>query len=255
MPGPLKTLRRTLITASFAAFFLTIGGCGGNTSNTKVNQSPPPPALAMNGNWGFEGTPGGTGTVMDATLTTSGGKLAGGVSLFNQTCYGVSYAVTGTLSSAGAVTLTAQGLSITGTITNGVFDGTWTDAQCSPSGTTPRPLTGYPVPSLVGTWTGAASGGLTPYPMAATITSETNWTLTGSAQVSNSPCMSAAITQLTDATVVGMSVVGTLQTTHREIFVFGTVAPGGNTINGTYSVVGGTSNCVGSLGTFYLNRN
>ncbi len=220
----------------------------------------------MNGNWGFQGNNGPDSPVMGASFTTTSGKVIGSILLLingNGNCIGSYYDVRGTLSSTGAVNLSGQGISISGTLTNGVFSGSWSSAACSPSGTTPLPLDGYPVGSLVGTWKGQAMEGSQSFPLTADISSESyasfspgqanlEGVLNVTAQIANSPCLPSIPLPSYQATVIGPSLSATLQTNNGSLLILGTVAPGGNIITGTFSVESG--DCAGNSGTITLTR-
>lgn len=193
--------------ASLCAVLLVASliGCGGSNSGTSGSGSGisgsgtgsgsgTSSQATLNGAWGFTTgqigpnvpAPPAIGVANLTTATTSGAATVKGSIYFLAPGPGTYLGtVSGTISSTGMVSLTAssnlaceqttcppstQTLTLSGSLAGNLFTGT---IAVSAQGTTPAQtwnVTGYPTPSLTGTWTGTAILDSQSFPISATLT-------------------------------------------------------------------------------------
>lgn len=256
-------------------------GCGGGsmTGSKPVTppDTPPPPVPAMNGNWEILANSQVANTTYEGggSFSTNGTAVTGVLHFVNSSCYlasqkgsttFVDIPITGTLSSKG--NLTASSSAVNGQTLE--FSGTWSNGAIS-SGTYSitggcadgdhGTVTGFPVPSLTGTYSGtfvSTTGVQVKATVSLTQSSTDNdgfYALTGSASFSGSPCFSSGTVEAGPYSfVVGGYIQLPIDTTTSDLVLFqGSVTDStGKTISGNYSVTGAV--CSGDSGTGSATR-
>jgi hypothetical protein len=254
----------TLVVFSFLS-----SGCGSNSSDSK-NATP-----ALNGNWSIRAVSQTTGTIYlgGANLYTVGGTVTGILHFTNMPCgftvNGIMYdtPVTGTISSNGnlqlsttdinGLTLNIKGMWSSGSISSATYT---ISGKCEYENGDHGSLTGFPVPSLSGTYTGnfqSASGEQVKATMVLSQSGPNShgiYSLTGTAAFSGSPCFFGGTI---DVNAYDFMVGGVVQfpivTSHGALLFQGQVTNGtGNTITGQYEVTEGS--CAGDVGSGSASR-
>jgi hypothetical protein len=214
---------------------------------------------------------------MGVSMSTSGTAVSGILHFLDYSCFikngNLLYEtpVTGTVTSAGALSLTSspvvgQTFSLAGTVTNGTLtDGTYSVSGGCGAGEHGT-ITGFAVPSFTGTYKGTFTS-VSGVKIGATITmtqtstpdSDGFFEINGTAAFSGSPCFtSGPIAGSASGDVFSFADGGFVQvqiTTGNGLVVFQGVVTDltGNTIDGNYSVTGGTG-CAGDSGTGSATR-
>lgn len=270
-----------LLVLSLTALFCGCGS-GSNSTLSQIQPSappPPPPTPAVNGNWALHTTSEGD-SVNDGGgyFTTTGTAVSGTIHLVsNSDCYanvvnGIadldSISLTGTISSSGALTLTsspiqgqgAEVLTITGTVSgNNLNGGSYSVAGGCADGDGGT-VSGWAASPLDGTYTGnflSKSGRTIGASVAITQASQAAangiYSASGTVTFTNSPCFTSGTFSPTDQgdpsqLIFGDFVQVEIETNGAASVIFqGTVDSAGQTITGTYQVLGGV--CTQDSGT------
>jgi hypothetical protein len=269
---------RTVRVVLCALVLIGLYGCGGGSSNAGGKNPPPPPPTppALNGNWEIQGiseVTANTSYLIGSSFTTNGTAVTGTLYFLNYSCFANSsndalpVSVTGTVSPSSSLSLTStalneQSLTLSGT----VADGQITSGAYSVSGGCGNgehgTLTGFSVPSYSGTYTGeivsnGVSWGNMTLNLTQTATPDSNglYDLSGTASVANSGLWIWADNpaNLANGLASGGYIQGTVLTGNGAINFDGVITNAtGDTINCTFSVVGGSLDP--SSGTFTLTR-
>lgn len=251
----------------YASLSILLSGCsGGNTAtqSTPPTQSNPiPPTYpSISGNWSLAATsqvvPGTF--LLGGYLSNASSSASGTIHVLNSTCYlAISdISITGTVSTAGAVSLTSsavsgQTLTAKGKISGGeLSDGTYAIAGGCAGGDHGT-VTGYLVPAFTNTYAGSflSVSGLS-IDATATIAqsgpdTDGFYHVTGTASFSGSPCFSSG-TIATSVIAGGYMAVTITTNTGATVTYAGYITdPTGKTISGVYEVSGGA--CSGDRGT------
>lgn len=269
-------MKRDLNVATLMALMISIilCSCGGGSSGSFSSSVPTSPPVvqtpALNGNWEIEAVSqvSGTSYLVGGTLSTTGTNVTGILHILTvPSCYVASngaiydFPVTGTVSSAGAVSLTSSvvqnmTLQLTGTWSNGtITSGTY--AVTGGCGTGDHgAITGFPVPSLSGTYAGTFTSTPSGVQVKTTITLSQSTTpgadgeygLTGTATFT-SACFSTGTIAADPYSYAMGGFAQTEITTGNGLVIFDGVITDSSakTITGRYSVTGGIG-CDGDYG-------
>lgn len=268
---------RTILAVLWALVLTGLCGCGGGSSNTggTTPQKPTPPTL--NGNWEIQAdseVSANTTYLMGGNLDTAGTKVSGILHFLNFSCFLQSVPsgteiddipVTGTVSSAGALSLTSsavqqQTVKLTGTMSGGeIASGTYSVSGGCGNGEHGT-ITGFAVPSFTGTYSGtfASASGLVidttdTLTQSTTPSSDGSYTVSGSSTYTGSPCFTSG--SIATSLVVGGFVQVQITTGNGLVLFTGTITDStGNTITGNYSITGGSPGCAGDSGTGSVTR-
>jgi hypothetical protein len=220
----------------------------------------------MNGNWAITGTISTNNSLtMGANLSTNGSSITGIMHVYTA-CFMFSgnilydVPVTGTISSAGALTLisspiASQVLSISGQWNTGaVTSGTYSiKGGCDDglSGT----IYGSSVPAFTGSYSGTftskeylgLSTGVKVSMSQSAADSEGFYYVTGTATFTGSPCYTNG--NISSSLIFGNYIQAEVDTANGPIIFIGTVDSTGKTITGQYSALGNAPKCNSDYGT------
>jgi hypothetical protein len=250
-------------------------GCGGGPGTSQLPSSPPsgPPSgtpaqgQSISGNWQFSttSTTGMSPLTIAGGIDQSGSSVSGAVHVAAGSCFDrlTTIALTGTLTDSNisltSTSVRGQVMTLTGTITNNTFTGTYSINGGCASGDQGS-VTGYGV-DLNGVWYGelTTAGGVdihwgTDQLGQVGASSEGSFGLTGTFNFDGACFNSGKLTPGTYPTpsfILGTSVALNIPTDNGTIAFAGTAGPDeGGLIRGTYTVTGGSCE---STGTGYLS--
>jgi hypothetical protein len=236
-------------------------GCGSSSSGGSVTPT-------LNDNWEISALSLTTGTTysVGGELSTSGSTVTGIMHVLSP-CFmfngNVLYdvPVTGTVSSAGALTListavASQKISMSGQWHAGVISsGTYSISGGCANGDHGT-ITGFPVSAFNRSYNGTFVSAVVPsirigttvsLSQSSTADSDGIYHVTGTATFTGSPCFSSGT--IATSLVVGSYIQVKITTSNGVVNYWGTVTnSNGNTINGQYSITGGTCNGDSGLG-------
>jgi hypothetical protein len=228
-------------------------GCGGGSS------SPIAPPAAQNadvpGAWqakATSNTPGLTPVFVDANFVDSNGAVTSTASAVIDSCLGsgIGPTITGTVignSVSFSGTFQSLTVSLTGTVSGSTISGTYTaTGACPDTGT----FTATKMPLFTGNYAGNLFSNSNPgqaIPVTASISTNANFTISGSASVS-SVCFNQF--SLTGTQVGGAGEITATDPQGDSVtFLFASQDAAFLTISGIYSVTAGLSSCNGDSGT------
>ena len=248
----------SILLTSFAVVF---SGCGGSGSGTMATNSPPS-YPTITGNWALTASSQVTklNYQMGGYITNTNGDVSGTLHLLNSGCFTPmqDIPITGTVSTAGAVSATSSAVSsqvvtISGTVASGALSsGTYSiKGGCGngDSGT----VTGFIAPPYSNTYSGTLLS-VSKISISTTITTSQSgpdtdglYHVSGTATFSGSPCFASGT--ITGSDIAGAYMAVTITANDGSSVVFGGYITDstGKTISGDYQVTGGK--CSGDYGT------
>lgn len=257
---------RRLVSIVLPSLVAVLAGCGGSGNGTP-GTNPSPSYPAMTGNWALTVTSQATkqNYQMGGYITNTNGAVSGTLHLLNSGCFTPTQdiPITGTVSTAGAVSATSSAVSsqvvtISGTVASGVLSsGTYSiKGGCGngDSGT----VTGFIAPSYSNTYSGTFLS-VSKVSIDTTITttqsgpdSDGLYHVSGTATFSGSPCFVSGT--ITGSDIAGAYMAVTITANDGSSVVFGGYITDstGKTISGDYQVTGGK--CSGDYGTGSLSH-
>lgn len=259
-----------LIKASILLLYISLFGCGGGQNTI----TPPPAATALNGNYDFTATSGLTNNIAfigGPLQTDSGGNVTGLMHIDDPTtCFALTTiaTVTGGISPQGTLNVTTNNIqskvitvnaSVSSDgkfISGGSYNITGTACAAGDHGT----ITGFQVQPVAGAYSGQIIGNLGTATINATLTQSPTadakglFSLTGGVTFVSSPCFTSAT--ITSSEVARVLVILNLTANDGSTIDFTGVAtdPTAKTIEGNFTITGGTGGCAGDAGQIVMSH-
>lgn len=257
-----------LVPAVLLCCVILASGCGGSGGSTSSSggTTPPPGYPSITGNWSLAAASQVVAqtTLIGGYLTNTNGTVSGTLHMLNSPCYSLTTDVpfSGTLSTAGAVSLSSsavsgQTISASGTISGGsLSSGSYSISGGCADGDKGT-VTGYIVPSFTGTYTGTFVSGSTSIGVSVTTTqsgptADGTYQVSGSATFTGSPCFSSGT--ISSSAIAGGYMEVAITASNGGVVEFaGEITDAtGKTITGSYEVTSGT--CAGNSGSGSLSE-
>jgi len=261
-------MKHISITSWLLSVFVLLCGCGGGRTPSQP-AGPPPLFLKLAGNWQFSmtSTTAGTspltvaGVINQSSTSVSGAVHVNGSDCFDSlTTIALTGALTGSSISLSSTSVVGQVATLTGTISDDAFTGTYTINGGCASGDQGK-VTGIKVPPITGTLNGTftPSGDVTFDAVAHLTQSSTSsvgtFGLTGTVTFAI-PCFGSGTVKSrtfpSGSFITGTSVALEIESDNGILNFTGTVNPDTGEIRGDYVVSGGTCD---QAGTAVLDAN